>query len=79
MNISQLAAGSRFWHSGMFEVTKTPEEDMEDTPERKACPLKVTVPSDLEGTSYIQVLIKEGKNPGNNFKSVLVRLLDFAM
>ena len=45
----------------MFEVTKTPEEDMEDTPEKKACPLRVTVPSDLEGTSYIQVLIKEGK------------------
>ncbi|XP_072021675.1 mediator of RNA polymerase II transcription subunit 17-like [Amphiura filiformis] len=60
-DLSFKTAGSRFWHSGMFEVTKTPEEDMEDTPERKACPLKVTVPSDLEGTSYIQVLIKEGE------------------
>lgn len=62
-DLSFRTSGSRFWHSGTFEVTKTTEEEFEAAERRgiQPCSLKVTVPSDLEGTSYIRVLIQEGE------------------
>ncbi|PIK48916.1 putative mediator of RNA polymerase II transcription subunit 17 isoform X2 [Apostichopus japonicus] len=62
-DLSFRTSGSRFWHTGTFEVTKTSEEEFEETEKRGVppCSLKVTVPSDLEGTSFIRVLIQEGE------------------
>ncbi len=57
-----LLAGSRFWQGGTFEVTKKEDDpsDLTDspTPGQPKSALKVTVPSELEGVAYIQVIIK---------------------
>ncbi|XP_049515581.1 mediator of RNA polymerase II transcription subunit 17-like, partial [Dermacentor silvarum] len=45
--------GSRFWQSGTFEVSKSSEP-------RAGSSLQVTLPSELEGISYIQVTIQKG-------------------
>ncbi|XP_022101290.1 mediator of RNA polymerase II transcription subunit 17-like isoform X2 [Acanthaster planci] len=60
-DLSFRTAGSRFWHSGTFEVTKTTDMDSEAAEKKNQTPLKVTIPSDIEGTSHIQVLIQEGE------------------
>ncbi len=60
-DLSFRTAGSRFWHSGTFEVTKTTDVDLDSTDKSVSTPLRVTIPSDIEGTSYIQVIIKEGE------------------
>ncbi|XP_071478491.1 mediator of RNA polymerase II transcription subunit 17-like [Diadema antillarum] len=62
-DLSFKTAGSRFWHSGTFEVAKSTEQEIEEAEQKgiMPCALRVTVPSDLSGTSYIQVLIQEGE------------------
>ncbi|XP_071802562.1 mediator of RNA polymerase II transcription subunit 17-like isoform X5 [Asterias amurensis] len=60
-DLSFRTAGSRFWHSGAFEVTKTTDIDVDSIDKSLSTPLRVTIPSDIEGTSYIQVIIKEGE------------------
>ena len=56
------SAGSRFWQGGTFEVTKKDDEpiDLTESPtaSQPKSALKVTVPSELEGVAYIQVIIK---------------------
>ena len=60
-----LAAGSRFWQNGTFEVTKSEVDPAElldpanpSTPPHTQSPLQISVPSELEGVVYIQVVIK---------------------
>ena len=58
-----FTAGSRFWQSGTFEVTKSDVDpsDVMDSPGAAMKPqsaLQVHVPSELEGVAYIQVAIK---------------------
>ncbi|XP_064484913.1 mediator of RNA polymerase II transcription subunit 17-like isoform X2 [Ornithodoros turicata] len=69
-DLSYRSAGSRFWQSGTFEVSKsaqalaitkqptTPEIGTSGAPPRGSS-LKVTLPSELEGISYIQVTIQK--------------------
>ncbi|XP_071962267.1 mediator of RNA polymerase II transcription subunit 17-like [Antedon mediterranea] len=61
-DLSFKSAGSRFWHSGVFEVIKTSDIDTQDPTAVgiNKRPLQVVVPTDLEGTSYIQVIIQSG-------------------
>ncbi|XP_050038305.1 mediator of RNA polymerase II transcription subunit 17 isoform X1 [Dermacentor andersoni] len=51
-DLSYRSAGSRFWQSGTFEVSKSSEP-------RAGSSLQVTLPSELEGISYIQVTIQK--------------------
>ena len=57
---SYPAAGSRFWQSGTFEVTKSDVEqtDLTASPGGHKSALQVTVPSELEGSAYLQVIVK---------------------
>ncbi|XP_070578830.1 mediator of RNA polymerase II transcription subunit 17-like [Ptychodera flava] len=60
-DLSFKTGGSRFWHNGAFEVTKTVESEQGD---ETVHPLEVSVPSDLSGRSYIHVCIQqEGADP----------------
>ncbi|KAG1652190.1 Mediator of RNA polymerase II transcription subunit 17 [Nymphon striatum] len=61
-DLSYKTAGSRFWHGGVFEVTKAedPQENSSSNPGAIQSALKVTIPSVLEGVSYIQVTISQG-------------------
>ena len=66
MNLWIFLAGSRFWQSGTFEVTKSEAEDAGNTdaiysPHPEPSSLLVTVPSELEGIAYIQVAIRKLK------------------
>uniref|UniRef100_T1JGQ6 Uncharacterized protein n=1 Tax=Strigamia maritima TaxID=126957 RepID=T1JGQ6_STRMM len=67
-DLSYKTAGSRFWQNGVFEVTKSEESNASPPPSpnnygvgapRLESALKVTVPSELEGISYIQVTIQK--------------------
>lgn len=60
-----FSAGSRFWQSGVFEVTKTETSDNAVTSMPPNVPvrsnaIKVNLPNELEGVSYIQVSIQNG-------------------
>ena len=62
-DLSYKSAGSRFNYNPFFEVTKA--EDGATTSEvvegqTKPTMIKVTIPSELEGTAYIQVTIQKG-------------------
>ncbi|XP_033112199.1 mediator of RNA polymerase II transcription subunit 17-like [Anneissia japonica] len=61
-DLSFKSAGSRFWHNGVFEVIKTPDSDQTTGAINgvNKSPLQVMLPTDLEGTSYIQVIIQIG-------------------
>ncbi|KAH3845604.1 hypothetical protein DPMN_087885 [Dreissena polymorpha] len=62
------SAGSRFWQGGTFEVTKntgTSSGDQTDVGSALQNPLQVVIPSELEGTAYVQVEIKSV--PGTHF------------
>ncbi len=65
-DLSYKSAGSRFFHTGIFEVTKSedpaPGSSLEAIVENQLKPsmIKVTVPTELEGTAYIQVTIQKG-------------------
>ena len=61
-----IPAGSRFWQNGTFEVKKSETDFSEPStsqlppqhPGHKSA-LQVTVPSELQGVAYIQVVIKK--------------------
>ncbi|CAG0892759.1 unnamed protein product [Darwinula stevensoni] len=58
-DLSYRTAGSRYWQSGVFEVSKN-EEEADSVGANKPVPaLKVTVPSELECIKYIQVTIQK--------------------
>ena len=71
-----ILAGSKYTQTGMFEVTKAEEEEKSSTspptspspsaaavpaqPSTKPSALRVTIPSELQGVAYIQVLCQKG-------------------
>lgn len=67
-----VTAGSKYAQTGMFEVTKAEEEPTSSTspppspgvnPQsgKPSTALRVTVPSELQGVAYIEVLCQKGK------------------
>lgn len=70
-DLSYKTAGSKYAQSGMFEVTKAEEEEKTNSPPSSPVPvsapaksnssLRVTVPSELQGVAYIEVLCQKGK------------------
>jgi len=62
-DLSYKSAGSRYNHSGIFEVSKAEDpsgsSDSSDG-QTKPSMIKVTIPAELEGTAYIQVTIQKG-------------------
>ncbi|XP_028968174.1 mediator of RNA polymerase II transcription subunit 17 [Galendromus occidentalis] len=66
-DISYKSAGSRFWQSGTFEVAKSAhamamyqgDHSQGPEPQRPPSSVKITLPSELEGISYIQVTIQK--------------------
>lgn len=63
-----FSAGSRYYQAGIFEVSKNETSDSlpsaslpNNVPVRNNA-IKVTLPNELEGVSYIQVSIQNGKN-----------------
>ncbi len=51
------SAGSLFPHHGTFEVIKNTDLDLDKKVPDDYCPLKVQIPSDLEGSAYIKVAL----------------------
>lgn len=70
-DLSYRTAGSKYGQSGMFEVTKAEEEEKSNSPPSSPAPagttaknsssLRVTVPTELQGVAYIEVLCQKGK------------------
>ncbi|KAF5308306.1 hypothetical protein FQR65_LT06299 [Abscondita terminalis] len=68
-DLSYRTAGSKYAQSGMFEVTKAEEEEKTNSPPSSPMPipppvknnssLRVTVPSELQGVAYIEVLCQK--------------------
>lgn len=64
-----VSAGSRYWQSGVFEASKN---EVPETPLPPAMPpaapavrpnaIKVSLPNELEGFSYIHVSIQMGES-----------------
>ncbi|XP_046442913.1 mediator of RNA polymerase II transcription subunit 17-like [Daphnia pulex] len=67
-DLSYKSAGSRFYHTGIFEVTKSedpvPGLSNETISENQPKPsmIKVTIPTELGGTAYIQVTIQKDQD-----------------
>ncbi|XP_053374505.1 mediator of RNA polymerase II transcription subunit 17-like isoform X2 [Mercenaria mercenaria] len=59
-DLSYRSAGSRFWQGGTFEVTKntTLPSEQPDGGVASHSALEVIIPSELEGSSYVQVEVK---------------------
>lgn len=71
-DLSYRTAGSKFMHSGMFEVTKAEDTDPVNSPpsspnpassnsgsQTKPSALRVNVPSELQGVAYIKVITQK--------------------
>ncbi|XP_052272599.1 mediator of RNA polymerase II transcription subunit 17-like isoform X3 [Dreissena polymorpha] len=73
-DLSYRSAGSRFWQGGTFEVTKntgTSSGDQTDVGSALQNPLQVVIPSELEGTAYVQVEIKSVPDSMNLMSATL--------
>ncbi|UYV63255.1 MED17 [Cordylochernes scorpioides] len=57
-DLSYRSAGSQFWQSGVFEVSKL-ETPVPSPPTTQRSSLKVTLPTELEGIALIQVSIQK--------------------
>lgn len=82
-DLSYKTAGSKYSQTGMFEVTKaenemeTNSDNKEEIPEKTAqsqknSALRVTVPSELQGVAYIEVLCQKDQE---DLCSVQINLL----
>lgn len=71
--VVMFIAGSKYAQTGMFEVTKAEEEPQTTGspppspgagtgagPPKSSSALRVTVPSELQGVAYIEVLCQKG-------------------
>ncbi|XP_017768104.1 PREDICTED: mediator of RNA polymerase II transcription subunit 17 [Nicrophorus vespilloides] len=68
-DLSYRTAGSKFTQTGMFEVTKAEDDDKTNSPPnspsasgstpKNSSALRVTVPSELQGVAYIEVLCQK--------------------
>jgi len=67
------SAGSRYWQSGSFEVSKADTESTDTSEPVNGSPrsaVQVTVHTELEGVAYIQVAIRDSTNAaGGNGKT----------
>lgn len=72
-DLSYRTAGSKYSQTGMFEVTKAEEDEKSNNPSNSPAPtgssgpknnsaLRVTVPSELQGVAYIEVLCQKGSS-----------------
>jgi len=72
MRVCVSSAGSRYWQSGSFEVSKADTEAVEMQESMNGSPrsaVRVTVLTELEGVAYIQVTIRDSSNvAGGNGK-----------
>lgn len=70
-DLSYRTAGSKYSQTGMFEVTKAEDDEKTNSPPNSPLPtgtpvsknnsaLRVTVPSELQGVAYIEVLCQKG-------------------
>lgn len=70
-DLSYRTAGSKYNQTGMFEVTKAEDDEKTGSPPQSPSPgatptsksnsaLRVTVPSELQGVAYIEVLCQKG-------------------
>lgn len=71
-DLSYRTAGSKYAQTGMFEVTKAEEEEKSSSPPNSPLPggppstsksnsaLRVSVPSELQGVAYIEVICQKG-------------------
>lgn len=71
-DLSYRTAGSKYAQTGMFEVTKAEEEEKPNSPPTSPLPggppstsksnsaLRVSVPSELQGVAYIEVICQKG-------------------
>lgn len=70
-DLSYRTAGSKYTQTGMFEVTKAEDDEKTSSPPQSPSPgaapssknnsaLRVTVPSELQGVAYIEVLCQKG-------------------
>ena len=60
-----MLAGSRYWQSGSFEVSKADTESAHTPESMNEIPrsaVNVTVLTELEGVAYIQVTIRESNS-----------------
>lgn len=72
-DLSYRTAGSKYAQTGMFEVTKAEEEEKANSPPNSPLPsgtpstsksnsaLRVSVPSELQGVAYIEVICQKGR------------------
>lgn len=78
-DLSYRTAGSKYLQTGTFEVTKAEEDEKPSSPPSSPLPsgpapvkpssaLRVSIPSELQGVAYIEVLCQKGK---------LIVLMDF--
>ena len=62
------SAGSRYWQSGSFEVSKANTETTDTAEPMSGSPcsaVRVTVLTELEGVAYIQVAIRDSTGVGS--------------
>lgn len=77
-DLSYKSAGSRFHHTGIFEVTKSEDHTQGSSADiitenlSKPSMIKITVPTELEGTAYIQVTIQKGKLPNKQNRLLIL-------
>lgn len=71
-DLSYRTAGSKYAQTGIFEVTKAEDDDKSGSPPSSPGPvskassaLRVTVPSELQGVAYIEVLCQKGRFSGS--------------
>lgn len=68
-DLSYRTAGSKYIQTGTFEVTKAEEDEKPSTPPSSPGPgvpkpssaLRVSIPSELQGIAYIEVICQKGK------------------
>lgn len=70
-DLSYRTAGSKYLQTGTFEVTKAEDDDKPSSPPSSPLPggpaplkpssaLRVSIPSELQGVAYIEVLCQKG-------------------
>ncbi|CAH1791453.1 unnamed protein product, partial [Owenia fusiformis] len=64
-DLSYKSAGSRFWHTGTFEVKKADQTSAGDHMVKPFSALEVSVPSELQGVAYVQVSIQNTQDSSN--------------
>lgn len=81
-DLSYKSAGSRYWQSGTFEVSKSDDDSKEvidttgNAPISQRSPIRVTIPSELEGVALIQVVIRDMTTNSSTIESISLDNVD---